>query len=51
MIGRVDDPYGRSMIDLRCSGHTLPEIADLTGLGLRKVQRFWKRFAEANEPY
>ena len=51
MLSRVDDPSGRKVVDLRCSGHTLPEIADLTGLGLRKVQRFWKRFTEANDPY
>jgi RNA polymerase sigma factor (sigma-70 family) len=50
MLGRADDPNGRNVVDLRCSGHTLPEIADLTGLGLRKVQRFWKRFTEANQP-
>ncbi len=50
MLERVDDPNVRKVVDLRCRGHTLPEIADLTGLGLRKVQRFWKRFTEANEP-
>jgi RNA polymerase sigma factor (sigma-70 family) len=50
MLRRAEDPSGRSMVDLRCSGHTLPEIADLTGLGLRTVQRYWKRFTEAYEP-
>jgi RNA polymerase sigma factor (sigma-70 family) len=50
MLDRADDLYGRNVVELRCSGHTLPEIAELTGLGLRKVQRFWKRFTEANEP-
>jgi RNA polymerase sigma factor (sigma-70 family) len=51
ILGRVEDPGDREVVDLRCRGHTLPEIADLTGLGLRKLQRFWKRFTEANEPY
>jgi DNA-directed RNA polymerase specialized sigma24 family protein len=51
MLRRADDPSARYLVDLRCDGHTLPEIADLTGLGLRTVQRFWKRFTEANEPY
>ena len=51
MLGRADDPSGRKVVDLRCSGHTLSEIAELTGVGLRKLQRFWKRFTEANEPY
>ncbi len=51
MLGRVDDPGEQNMIELRCSGHTLPEIAELTGVGLRTLQRFWKAFREANEPF
>ena len=51
MLGCARDQNGRNVIDLRCRGHSLPEIAELTGSGLRTVQRFWKAFAEANEPY
>jgi RNA polymerase sigma factor (sigma-70 family) len=51
MLGRVDDPSEQNMIKLRCSGHTLSEIAELTGVGLRTIQRFWKAFKDANEPY
>jgi hypothetical protein len=29
----------------------LAEIAGRTGLGLRTVQRIFKKFTEANEPY
>ena len=31
-------------------GCSLSEIAKVTGLRLRSLQRFWKGFAEANEP-
>ncbi len=51
MLGRAADPNRRNLVDLRCRGHTLPEIAELTGLGLRTLQRFFKEFTEANEPY
>jgi DNA-directed RNA polymerase specialized sigma24 family protein len=51
ILGRVGDSSDRAVVDLRCQGHTLPEIAELTGQGLRTVQRFFKDFTEANEPY
>jgi RNA polymerase sigma factor (sigma-70 family) len=51
MIGRAPDPDGRNLVDLRSRGHSLPEIAELTGLGLRTLQRFFKQFTEANEPF
>ncbi len=51
MLGRAADPNRRNLVDLRSRGHTLPEIAELTGLGLRTLQRFFKQFTEANEPY
>jgi DNA-directed RNA polymerase specialized sigma24 family protein len=51
MIGRTRDLADRAMLALRCQGRTSIEIAELNGLGLRTVQRFFKEFAEANEPY
>jgi DNA-directed RNA polymerase specialized sigma24 family protein len=51
MLGREADSDRRNLVGLRCDGHTLPEIAELTGLGLRTLQRYFKAFAEANEPY
>jgi DNA-directed RNA polymerase specialized sigma24 family protein len=51
MLHRAGNPGDRVVVDLRCQGHTLPEIAELTGRGLRTVQRFFKDFTEANEPY
>lgn len=51
MLGRTEDPGDRAMVALRCQGHTSPEIAELSGVGVRMVQRFFKHFAEANEPY
>ncbi len=51
MLERARDSHRRNLVDLRCDGHTLPEIAELTGLGLRTLQRFFKAFTEANEPY
>ena len=51
MLGRAGNSGDRIVVDLRCQGHTLPEIAELTGQGLRTVQRFFKDFTEANEPY
>ncbi len=51
MLDRAGDPTTRNVVDLRSRGHTLPEIAELTGLGLRTLQRCFKRFTEANEPY
>jgi RNA polymerase sigma factor (sigma-70 family) len=51
MLRRARDPRELSIVELRCRGHTLPEIAELTGLGVRQLQRFWKHFTEANEPY
>ena len=51
MLRRTADPGRRNLVELRFRGHTIPEIAQLTGLGLRKLQRFFKAFTEANEPY
>lgn len=51
MLGRARNSADRYVVDLRCRGHTLPEIAELTGRGVRQLQRFWKIFTEANEPY
>jgi DNA-directed RNA polymerase specialized sigma24 family protein len=51
LLRRAGNPNNRVVVDLRCQGHTLPEIARLTGRGLRTVQRFFKNFVEANEPY
>ena len=51
MLGRAGDPKHRAVVDLRCQGYTLPEIAERTGVGLRTVQRFFKQFTEANRPY
>jgi RNA polymerase sigma factor (sigma-70 family) len=51
MLDRASDPRERTVVDLRCNGYTLSEIAALTGLGVRQLQRFWKQFREANEPY
>jgi RNA polymerase sigma factor (sigma-70 family) len=51
MLDRARDPRERTIVELRCKGHTLAEIANLTGVGIRQLQRIWKHFAEANEPY
>jgi DNA-directed RNA polymerase specialized sigma24 family protein len=51
MLGRAGNSGDRAVVDLRCQGYTLPEIAERTGRGLRSVQRFFKDFTEANEPY
>jgi DNA-directed RNA polymerase specialized sigma24 family protein len=51
LVGKASDRAERTVIELRCLGHSLPEIADLTGLGVRTLQRFWKQFTLANEPY
>ena len=51
MLGRARDSQELKIVDLRCMGYTLPEIARLTGTGVRQLQRFWKQFSEANEPY
>jgi DNA-directed RNA polymerase specialized sigma24 family protein len=51
MLRRAGSSSGRVVVDLRCQGHTLPEIAELTGRGLRTVQRFFKDFIETNQPY
>ena len=51
MLSRARGPRELSIVELRCRGHTLPEIAELTGVGVRQLQRFWKHFTEANEPY
>jgi DNA-directed RNA polymerase specialized sigma24 family protein len=51
MLRRAGNSSDRIAVDLRCQGHTLPEIAERTGRGLRTVQRFFKDFTEANEPY
>jgi DNA-directed RNA polymerase specialized sigma24 family protein len=50
MIGRATEAGYRTELGLRCDGYTLPEIAKLTGAGLRTVQRFFRGFARANEP-
>jgi DNA-directed RNA polymerase specialized sigma24 family protein len=50
MLGRARNSIARDVVHLRCCGHSLPEISELTGLGLRKLQRFWKGFTEANAP-
>jgi DNA-directed RNA polymerase specialized sigma24 family protein len=50
MLGRARNSIARNVVHLRSCGHSLPEISQLTGLGLRKLQRFWKEFAEANQP-
>lgn len=47
MLNRAASLGERSLVDLRCHGHTLPEIAVLTGRGLRTLQRRWKAFARA----
>ncbi len=51
MLDRAGNASGRALVDLRCRGHTLAEIAERTGLGLRTVQRVFKKFTAANEPY
>jgi Homeodomain-like domain len=51
VLRRAANTGDRVVVDLRCQGHTLPEIAKLTGRGLRTVQRFFKNFVAANEPY
>ncbi len=51
LLRKVGDPAQRTVVDLRGRGHTLPEIAEMTGLGLRQLQRFWKEFSEANQPF
>jgi DNA-directed RNA polymerase specialized sigma24 family protein len=51
MLYRAGSSSDRVVVDLRCQGHTLPEIAELTGRGLRTVQRFFKDFIETNQPY
>jgi DNA-directed RNA polymerase specialized sigma24 family protein len=51
MLRRTTDPDRRKLVDLRSRGHTLPEIAELSGVRLRTVQRFFKEFTAANEPY
>ena len=51
IIHRAGSTSGRVVVDLRSQGHTLPEIAELTGRGLRTIQRFLKHFIEANRPY
>jgi DNA-directed RNA polymerase specialized sigma24 family protein len=51
MLHRAGNYSDRIVVDLRCQGHTLPEIAERTGRSLRTVQRFFKVFTEANEPY
>jgi DNA-directed RNA polymerase specialized sigma24 family protein len=51
ILGRARDPGRRHVVDLRSRGHTVPEIAELTGVGLRTLQRFLKEFVEANEPF
>jgi RNA polymerase sigma factor (sigma-70 family) len=51
MLKRASDPTKRKVVDLRSRGHTVPEIAELTGMGLRTLQRFFKEFTEANEPF
>lgn len=51
MLSRARDPREFNIVELRCRGHSLPEIAELTGVGVRQLQRFWKHFTEANEPY
>jgi DNA-directed RNA polymerase specialized sigma24 family protein len=51
MLERATDPRRRKLVDLRSRGHTLPEIAQLTGQQLRTVQRFFKEFTAANEPF
>jgi DNA-directed RNA polymerase specialized sigma24 family protein len=51
MLDRAGDSDDRAVFDLRSQGHTLPEIANRTGRGLRTLQRFFKDFTEANEPH
>jgi hypothetical protein len=51
VLGRAVNSSDRAAVNLRCQGHSLPEIAALTGRGVRTVQRFFKQFTEANEPY
>ncbi len=50
MLGRTHDPRSRAMLALRLEGHSLPEIAEMSGRGLRMVQRFFRKFAKANQP-
>ena len=51
MLGLAVDTRERNLVDLRSRGYTLPEIAVLTGLGVRQLQRIWKQFKDANDPY
>jgi DNA-directed RNA polymerase specialized sigma24 family protein len=51
MLGRAVDIRERTVVELRSRGYTLPEIAQMTGLGVRQLQRVWKQFKDANEPY
>ena len=51
VLGRAANSGDRAAVNLRCQGHTLSEIAALTGRGVRTIQRFFKDFTEANEPY
>lgn len=51
LLGRSRDSQERGLILLRCQGHTVAEIAELTGVGLRTVQRFFKHFKLAEEPF
>ena len=51
LLGRAGGPRCRAVVDLRSQGYSLPEIAELTGVGLRTLQRFYKSFTEANRPY
>ena len=44
MLSRANGPGERNVVDLRCKGHTLTEIAELTGMSARTLQRFWKAF-------
>jgi RNA polymerase sigma factor (sigma-70 family) len=46
ILRRASSDRGRTILRLRCRGYTSQEIAQLTGIGLRDVQRFMKRFRE-----
>jgi DNA-directed RNA polymerase specialized sigma24 family protein len=50
LLRKADRPADRTVVELRCQGYSLPEIARLTGIGLRTVQRFFKTFVERNLP-
>jgi DNA-directed RNA polymerase specialized sigma24 family protein len=50
LLRRASDPKLHVAVNLRCQGYTSPEIAELTGQGIRTVQRDFKQFAKSKLP-